>query len=177
MNFKNRFVNEYITKNKLKIISFDEDRPWGGFYVYESGADYDKKILWVKPAQFLSLQYHGTQNHPEHSEEWIPLTKIKIVLGNLNISDKPEKLSKDLQNLRVLELQENESIKIPQGFLHALVNPFKDDIYLLETRRSPVEESSEDREANITRIYDQTQRDGTPPWPEELVKEIKSLAF
>lgn len=173
----NTFVKGYAERNRLTITSFDETKPWGGYYIYEIGPNYDKKIIWVKAGQYLSLQYHGSRLQPGHEEEWKALTNIKVVLGNINIAENPDKLDEDLGSLRILEILKDDSVHIPQGFLHALVNPYQDDIYLLETRTSTFDEAPEAREKNITRIYDQTQRDGLPKWPLYLIEQINELVI
>jgi len=66
---KNKFVEDYLTEHHLQVISMDEEKPWGAYYVIEETPEYDKKILWIKPHQFLSLQYHGNTTHLGHREE------------------------------------------------------------------------------------------------------------
>jgi hypothetical protein len=61
---KNAFAEKYIRENNLTVIQYDEDKPWGAYYVIEETLEYDKKILWLKPHALLSLQYHGNPLHP-----------------------------------------------------------------------------------------------------------------
>jgi mannose-6-phosphate isomerase-like protein (cupin superfamily) len=173
MQFKNEFINKYIKDHNLNIISSNEEKPWGGYYVYEETPEYDKKILWVKPGNYLSLQFHGTPTHLGHSEIATALNNFKIVIGTKNVVGlNEEEMQVELRNLKVISLSSGESIDIPAGFLHAYVNPFKEDMYLLETRTSQIPETSADRESNIVRIYDQTRRDNLPDWPEEMQAKI-----
>ncbi len=139
-------------------------KPWGSYEVFEVGSTYDKKILKVNPGFFLSLQFHGTTQHPGHSEQWVALTDIVVVKGF------------ELDKLEIKKYQKNDTIKIAAGEYHALVNPFSFEIAVEETRTSPIVESAEDREKNITRIYDQTHRYGLPDFPEELKAQIKHEA-
>lgn len=168
------FVQKYLKENNATLIDSNEDKPWGGYYIFEVGKDYDKKVLRVKPDQYLSLQFHGTLDHPGHSEKWIALTDFVIVLGNksaVGLSD--SELNEELSNLKIIKVKQGDSIQIPSGVMHALVNPFDNDIYVQETRTSQMDESSDDREKNIVRIYDQTRRDGLPDWTERLKGEIR----
>jgi mannose-6-phosphate isomerase-like protein (cupin superfamily) len=172
--FANQFINDYIEKNNLTIIEHDENRPWGGYYIYDAGKNYDKKIFFIKPGQFLSLQYHGTPEQPGHNEEWTAITEIKVVLGNKNVVGiSKEELAEELQNLNVLKVAPGEKIRIPAGYLHALVNPYPHNIHFAETRMSQQDEPSSEREGNIVRIYDQSQRDNCPKWPEGLLEKIR----
>lgn len=171
--FKNQFINNYIKEHNLNIIGFDEDKPWGGYYIYESNSKQDKKILWIKPENFLSLQYHGSKEHPGHSEEFTALTEMKVVMGNKDVAMNPGLLDEDLKNLNIISLKAGETKVTPAGFLHAYVNPYEHDIFLLETRISTIEEDENIREVNIVRIYDQTLRPGTTQWPEDLIQRIK----
>lgn len=173
MQFKNNFINNYIQQHNLNIISYNEEKPWGGYYVYEETPEYDKKILWVKPGNYLSLQFHGTPTHPGHSEIATALSNFKIVLGTKSVVGlSEEEMQQELRNLKVIGLKPGESIDIPAGFLHAYVNPFEEDMYILETRTSQIAETSAEREANIVRVYDQTRRDNLPDWPAEMKNKI-----
>lgn len=173
---QDEFVRNFLTENKVEIIDANENKPWGAYYVFEQGSDFDRKILKVKPGKYLSLQYHGTTEHVGHSEKWLALTDFAIVIGSKSaVGLFQEEIAQELQNLRVLKIQKGDSIDVPSGFMHALVNPFQQDIYVQEMRVSPKDESSSEREENIVRIYDQTQRDNLPNWPEDLNKKIQAL--
>jgi len=176
MNFKNNFINSYIKEHNLNIIGFDDNKPWGGYYIYESNDKQDKKILWIKPGNFLSLQFHGSKEHPGHSEEFTALTEMAVVMGNSDVAMNPEQLDEELKNLNIIKLKAQETMFTQSGVLHAYINPFDHDEFLLETRTSTIAENEKQREANITRIYDQTLRTGTVQWAIDLVERIKALA-
>ena len=173
---KNSFVEKYIQENNLTVIQCEEEKPWGAYYVIEETPEYDKKILWLKPHALLSLQYHGTPLHPGHAEEGVWLTEMAIVLG------KEDMIDVDIQNIYekiptdvgVIKLKKWEKFSTPAGVLHAYINPFEHDVYLLETRISQVTEQASDREKNIVRIYDTTMRGGTPDWPQYLLDKINN---
>ncbi|MBP7806236.1 hypothetical protein KA057_00990 [Candidatus Gracilibacteria bacterium] len=174
---KNAFVEKYIQDNGLTVIQCDEEKPWGAYYVIEETPKYDKKILWLKPHALLSLQYHGTPSHPGHAEEGEGLTEMALVLGkedmaHLALENIYEKIPTDVE---IIKLGKGEKFSTPAGVLHAYINPFDHDVYLLETRISQISEQASNREKNITRIYDTTMREGTPDWPQWLRDKIAEL--
>lgn len=174
---KNTFVEKYIRDNGLTVIQCDEEKPWGAYYVIEETHEYDKKILWLKPHALLSLQYHGNPQRPGHREEGEWLTDMALVLGKEDMTHVPlesiyEKISTDVE---VIKLGKWEKFSTPAGVLHAYINPFDHDVYLLETRISQVSEQASDREQNIIRLYDTTMRGGTPDWPEWLREKMAKL--
>jgi mannose-6-phosphate isomerase-like protein (cupin superfamily) len=174
--FANEFITNYVRQNNLTIIECDENRPWGGYYIYETGPNYDKKIFFIKPGQYLSLQFHGTPEQPGHNEEWTAITEIKVVLGNKSVVGiSNEEFQEELQNLNILKIAPGEKVRIPAGYLHALVNPYEHNIHFAETRMSQQDEPSGERESNITRVYDQSGRDGCPKWPEDLTHKIRQI--
>lgn len=174
---RNSFVEKYIRDNGLTVIQCDEEKPWGAYYVIEETPEYDKKILWLKPHALLSLQYHGSPSHPGHQEEGWWLTEIALVLWkkdmtNIHLDSIYQKIPTDVG---VIKLEKWEKFSTPAGVLHAYINPFDHDVYLLETRISQISEQASDREKNITRIYDTTMRGGTPDWPQWLRDKIAEL--
>lgn len=174
---KNAFVEKYIQDNGLTVIQCDEEKPWGAYYVIEETPKYDKKILWLKPHALLSLQYHGTPSHPGHAEEGEWLTEMALVLwkedmAHLALENIYEKIPTDVE---IIKLGKWEKFSTPAGVLHAYINPFDHDVYLLETRISQISEQASNREKNITRIYDTTMREGTPDWPQWLRDKIAEL--
>ena len=172
----NPTIREYFAKHNLNLLLKDEERPWGGWYVYETGDNYDKKVMWVKPRNLLSLQYHGTTEHPSHAEQWTAITTMCVALGNKPVVGlSAAELAVELANVRVITIQPGDKIDIPAGYLHALCNPYDTDLYMLETRTSPSREDSNSRENNIVRIYDQAQRGGVPQFPPELYNRIFNL--
>ncbi len=174
---KNAFVEKYINENNLVVLQSDEEKPWWAYYVIEETPEYDKKILWLKPHALLSLQYHWNSLHPGHREEGEWLTDMALVLGkedmtNISLDSIYEKISHDVG---AIKLKKWEKFSTPAGVLHAYINPFDHDVYLLETRISQIPEQASDREKNIIRMYDTTMRDGTPDWPEWLREKIRLL--
>lgn len=193
--FSNNKVTEYLQQFSLEVGLYDDTRPWGAWYIIDSGESYqqsryygiesdaslvqglkgsfDKKILKTIPGTLLSLQYHGTIDHPGHSEIWLACTKMRAVVSKKSaVGASSRELEDILQNLIVLEIEPGGQLYNPGGFIHALANPFDSDVFLIESRISQIQESSDQREANIVRIYDQTQREGTPVFPKELFERV-----
>lgn len=77
---KNIFVENYLRENNLQAIKMDEDRPWGAWYVLKETPEFDEKVFWIKPGAFLSLQYHGTHDHPGHNENGVALTEMALIV-------------------------------------------------------------------------------------------------
>lgn len=174
---KNTFVENYIRDHGLTVLQCDEEKPWGAYYVIEETPEYDKKILYLKPHAILSLQYHGNPTHPGHREEGEWLTEMALVLWkedmtHVDIKNIYENIPMDIE---LIKLKKWEKFSTPAGTLHAYINPFDHDVYLLETRISQIPEQASDREKNIIRIYDTTMRGGTPDWPEWLRDKIAEL--
>jgi hypothetical protein len=198
MKFQNERVNEYLTSRGKEIIKFDDQRPWGGWYIFDQGDSYqqseycgnetqielvehlkgsfDKKVLRVLPGTLLSLQFHGTSTHPGHSEIWQACTDIRVVLSKVSGVGLDEiALSKVLQELVVIDVKAGGTLFIPGGFIHALSNPYESESFVIETRISEIPEDSGQREDNIVSIYDQTQRRGAPIYPQGLFERIMKL--
>ncbi len=142
----------------------------------EIRSSYDQKILHVKPGTLLSLQFHGTPQHAGHAELWHAQTPLRVILSKTNVVDTS---IKDLrssayyeENLMILNLHQNDQLLIPPGYIHAIANPFGDDALLTEIRISQGTEFPVSREQNITRIFDQTRRDGCDPYPEWLIDRV-----
>ncbi|MFW5702451.1 MAG: hypothetical protein ACOCXP_00610 [Candidatus Dojkabacteria bacterium] len=162
----NQFVKNYLRDNNLELLDTNEDKPWGGYYIFEWANTHDKKVLWVKPGEVLSLQFHGTVQHPGHREHWLGLSRYAVFLGTEPVHEKGMEEVIDLASRTpLLRKSAGESTDIPAGHLHALYNPYPEDIYVIEIRTSQVNEDSEAREKNITRIFDQARRDGLPKFP------------
>lgn len=174
---KNTFVDTYIQDNHLSILHFDEERPWWAYYVLEETPQYDKKIIWVKPGEFLSLQYHGTPTHPGHHEKGVALTDMAIVLWKTDVSKctLDEIYEKYVHELEVIFIPAGWTFETQPGFLHAYINPFDHDVHMTEIRTSQVPEQAADREKNIVRIYDTSLRGGTPDWPQWLRDKVAEL--
>ncbi len=174
---KNKFVQDYLQQHALTVLQFDEEKPWGAYYVTHETEEFDDKILWVKPGEFLSLQYHGNSTHPGHHEKGIALTDMALVVWKTDVSQftLDEIYEKYVQELEVIFVPQGHEFSTPAGFLHAYINPFDHDVYLTEVRTSQIPEKASDREKNIVRMYDTTMRNGTPDWPEWLRKKISEL--
>lgn len=88
-------------------------RPWGKYDSVDEGARYQVKRITVKPGAKLSVQMHH-----HRAEHWI------VVSGTARVSlDGIDKL-----------LCENESIYLPVGAIHALENPGKIPLELIEVQ-------------------------------------------
>jgi len=88
-------------------------RPWGHYDSVDAGARYQVKRITVAPGAKLSLQMHH-----HRAEHWI------VVTGTARVT-----LNGD-QHL----LTENESIYLPIGAVHALENPGKIPLELIEVQ-------------------------------------------
>ena len=88
-------------------------RPWGNYDSIDSGDRYQVKCIVVNPGQKLSLQQHH-----HRAEHWI------VVNGTAKIHKGKESFL----------LTENESVYIPLGEIHALENPGKIPLELIEVQ-------------------------------------------
>lgn len=88
-------------------------RPWGSYDSIDSGDRYQVKCIVVNPGQKLSLQMHH-----HRAEHWI------VVSGTAKIHKGKE----------AFLLTENESVYIPLGEIHALENPGKVPLELIEVQ-------------------------------------------
>ncbi len=173
---KNAFVEKFIAENHLQILQSDEWKPWWAYYVTHEIPEYDEKILWIKPGEFLSLQYHGNLSHPGHAEKGIAITDMALVLWKTDVSALPieEIYETHVSELDIIFIPKWWQFSTPAGHLHAYINPFQHDVYLTEVRTSQIREWSNEREKNITRVYDTTGRNGIPPWPKWLLEKISN---
>ncbi|UDM38208.1 mannose-1-phosphate guanylyltransferase/mannose-6-phosphate isomerase [Acinetobacter haemolyticus] len=88
-------------------------RPWGSYDSIDSGSRYQVKCIVVNPGQKLSLQMHH-----HRAEHWI------VVNGTAKVRKGDE----------TVLLTENQSIYIPLGETHALENPGKVPLELIEVQ-------------------------------------------
>jgi len=88
-------------------------RPWGKYDSVDNGKSYQVKRITVKPGAKLSLQMHH-----HRAEHWI------VVSGTAKVT-----LGKD-----EIMLSENQSTYIPLGVTHALENPGKIPLELIEVQ-------------------------------------------
>ena len=88
-------------------------RPWGQYDSIDHGDRYQVKRITVKPGQKLSVQMHH-----HRAEHWI------VVKGTARVTlDGQDRL-----------LTENESIYLPVGSVHALENPGRIPLELIEVQ-------------------------------------------
>lgn len=88
-------------------------RPWGSYDSIDNGARYQVKRITVKPGEKLSVQMHH-----HRAEHWI------VVSGTANVT-----IGEETQMLT-----ENQSVYIPIGAVHALENPGKMELELIEVQ-------------------------------------------
>ncbi|MDA7717816.1 mannose-1-phosphate guanylyltransferase/mannose-6-phosphate isomerase [Pseudomonadales bacterium] len=86
-------------------------RPWGKYDSIDNGDRYQVKRLTVKPGHKLSVQMHH-----HRAEHWI------VVSGSAKVTNGDS----------TFLLSENESTYIPVGVVHALENPGKIELQLIE---------------------------------------------
>ena len=86
-------------------------RPWGHYDSIDSGERFQVKRITVKPGEKLSLQKHHYR-----AEHWV------VVSGTAKVTRDDETLT----------LSENESVYLPVGCVHALENPGKIPLELIE---------------------------------------------
>ena len=90
-----------------------EHRPWGYFEVLKDTPRFKSKIIRVEAGQRLSYQ-----SHQHRAEHWV------IVKGN------PEVVLNDV----TLKLKAGESIFIPQGAKHRIINSTLESVELIEVQ-------------------------------------------
>ena len=88
-------------------------RPWGYYQSIDNGARYQVKRIVVKPGAALSLQKHF-----HRAEHWV------VVKGIAEVTRGEE----------VVLVHENESIYLPIGTVHRMINPGKIDLELIEVQ-------------------------------------------
>jgi mannose-1-phosphate guanylyltransferase len=88
-------------------------RPWGSYDSIDNGTRYQVKRISVKPGEKLSVQMHH-----HRAEHWI------VVSGSANVTI----------GEKALLVTENESVYIPIGEIHALENPGKILLELIEVQ-------------------------------------------
>tara|TARA_A100001011_G_C14003293_1_gene712365 strand:- start:29 stop:379 length:351 start_codon:yes stop_codon:yes gene_type:complete len=115
------------------LISIEkEERPWGRFFVLHDEKNYKLKRIEVDPGGKLSYQFHY-----KRSEVWtIVEGKGKVTL-----------------NGKVRDYSEGETIKIPQGSKHRIVNNTDKKVVFIE-----VQTGSYFGEDDIVRIEDEYKR-------------------
>lgn len=131
---------KYITE-RLKAdersewnLSREVYRPWGKYDSIDSGPRYQTKRITVKPGAKLSVQMHH-----HRAEHWVVVSGVARVTNG----DKTFLLS------------ENESTYIPIGVIHALENPGKVELVLIEVQSGSY--LGEDDIVRINDIYGRAQ--------------------
>lgn len=108
-------IVEKLKKSKRSEVDAHRKmyRPWGSYDSIDNGSRYQVKCIVVNPGQKLSLQMHH-----HRAEHWIVVNgTAKVRKGNETIL-----------------LTENQSIYIPLGETHALENPGKVPLELIEVQ-------------------------------------------
>ena len=109
-----KIVNR-LKEQQRKEYAFHREvyRPWGKYDSIDSGARYQVKRITVKPGAKLSVQMHH-----HRAEHWIVVSgTAKVTVGE-----------------KELMLSENQSTYIPIGEIHALENPGKIPLELIEVQ-------------------------------------------
>lgn len=88
-------------------------RPWGRYDLIDSGNRYQVKRITVNPGEKLSIQMHH-----HRAEHWVVVSGT----ASATIGDK------------TILVTENESIYIPVGSIHALENPGKVSLEIIEVQ-------------------------------------------
>jgi len=94
-------------------LSREVYRPWGKYDSIDRGECYQAKRITVKPGAKLSVQMHH-----HRAEHWV------VVSGTARVTNGD----------KTFLLSENESTYIPIGTIHALENPGKVDLELIEVQ-------------------------------------------
>ena len=99
--------------------NFPKDhRPWGFFETLILSDSFQVKRIVVNPGAALSLQ-----SHKYRSEHWI------VVVGTARVTVGPT-----LDDVKVQDVQENESVYIPLGAIHRMENPGDTPMELIEVQ-------------------------------------------
>ncbi len=119
-------IESFLAQRNFDIVSKDEGRPWGGFFVIEesqarqfaalffAGVELDSlkisgklspKILVVEPGKRLSWQYHHRR-----AEIW------RCISGSVNVMTSSTDVASDSQ-----ELHAGDEIRLAQGQRHRIV--------------------------------------------------------
>lgn len=109
-----KLVDQLKAKNRSEVTAHREVfRPWGSYDSIDNGGRYQVKRITVKPGQKLSVQMHH-----HRAEHWIVVSgTAKVQVGDKDIL-----------------LTENQSTYIPVGVVHALENPGKIPLELIEVQ-------------------------------------------
>lgn len=107
-------VNQLKCDNRIELITHRVvNRPWGSYDTVDKGNRHQVKRITVKPGSKLSVQLHY-----HRAEHWI------VVSGTALITN----------GEKTLVLSENQSTYIPAGVVHALENPGKIPLEIIEVQ-------------------------------------------
>jgi mannose-1-phosphate guanylyltransferase len=108
-------ITEFLKKQGRSEwhLSREVYRPWGKYDSIDNGERYQAKQITVKPGAKLSVQMHH-----HRSEHWV------VVSGTARVTNAN----------KTFLLSENESTYIPVGVPHALENPGKVELRLIEVQ-------------------------------------------
>ncbi|TVL14807.1 mannose-1-phosphate guanylyltransferase/mannose-6-phosphate isomerase [Shewanella algae] len=107
-------VNQLKAENRIETTFHREVyRPWGKYDSIDNGERFQVKRITVKPGAKLSVQMHH-----HRAEHWI------VVSGTAKVTNGDKEIL----------LTENQSTYIPVGVVHALENPGKVDLELIEVQ-------------------------------------------
>lgn len=110
-----KIITEMLKANSRSEWELNREvyRPWGKYDSIDSGEGYQVKRITVKPGAKLSLQMHH-----HRAEHWV------VVAGSAMVTNGD----------KTFLLSVNESTYIPIGAVHALENPGKVDLELIEVQ-------------------------------------------
>ena len=108
-------IVDHLKKNKIPEGKTHSRvyRPWGNYLSVVEDSRWQVKLIQVKPGEKLSLQMHH-----HRSEHWI------VVNGTAKVE----------VDEKITILSENQSIYIPLGSKHRLINPGKIPLILIEVQ-------------------------------------------
>lgn len=107
-----KIVNELKADERTEVkLNREVYRPWGKYDSIDNGMRFQVKRITVNPGAKLSIQMHH-----HRSEHWI------VVTGTAKVTNGDE----------TILLTENQSTYIPLGAIHALENPGKVPLELIE---------------------------------------------
>ena len=156
VSHKNSVQNVKKIVDQLKLAERKEAehhrevyRPWGKYDSIDEGPGYQVKRITVKPGAKLSVQMHNFR-----AEHWV------VVSGNAKVTNGDN----------TFLLAENESTYIPLGAIHALENPGKVPLEIIE-----IQSGSYLGEDDIVRFEDRYGRDSNLEISNNIKKSKDSL--
>lgn len=91
-----------------------EERPWGSWQILDEDKGYKVKRIHVRPGARLSYQSHG-----HRSEHWVVLTgTATAIIDDVELTASP-----------------GESVDVPQGARHRLINNGDEELVIIEVQR------------------------------------------